>query len=85
MANTVWKKGILKSKSKKWVTLKIFYLILILPFILFAVGLAGKSGFGSGKEEPGITTRFLTHFAAWFWSFCLWGIALNAIHEHFTK
>ena len=77
--------GILKSKSKVVAILKIVYLMLVLPFIIFAGGMALKSGFGSGKERAGVIKKMLVHLAALFWSFFFWKIIISVVVENLIK
>ncbi len=74
-------KGIRKSENKVYTVLKILYLIYLLPFILFAIGMAFKSGAGSGNQKSGIIKKILVHFSAIFMALCFWIIIIQIISE----
>lgn len=78
-------KGIRKSEPKFFIFIKLIYLTCILPFVLFAMGIAFKSRAGSSRERSGIVKKVLVHFSAISISFCLWGIIISAIQENLIK
>lgn len=77
--------GIRKSEPKFLIFIKLLYLICILPFVLFALGLAFDSGAGSSSEKPGNIKKVLVHFSAISISFGLWLIIISAIQEKLVK